>query len=439
MDEFALEEEQRKKKAERIARMKEDKRRQELRRKNIKKYGIWAAGAAALCIAAIAVTAAVVSGSKGEGKSGTGNADAVVQQTVPQVKAEEESAGAENAGAENAGAESAGAENADAENAGAEPAALIRQGAEEKQKRQEFEMALSQMRYVLDEVESKAGSRKASEDAAHFFEGYQVNMEEGTGGFDADKMISSQAILVDMQTGNVVAQRDAMTRIYPASMTKILTLLVAAEHVLDLDDTVTITIDITDYTYRNDCSVVGFAENETVTVRDLLYGTILPSGADAALALAEYVAGSQEAFVDLMNQKLKQLGLAGSAHFTNCIGLYDENHYCTVADMAMILKAAEENELCHQVLEAHTYTTSATQEHPEGLILSNWFLRRIEDKDTHGEVLGAKTGFVDQSGSCAASYAVSNDGKYYICVTVNAYSAWRCIYDHVEIYQEYLS
>ena len=69
--------------------------------------------------------------------------------------------------------------------------------------------------------------------------------------------------------------------------------------------------------------------------------------------------------------------------------------------------------------------------------MSNWFLRRIEDKDCGGEVLGAKTGFVNQSGSCAASYGVSASGTPYICVTANAHSSWRCIYDQVEIYKNY--
>lgn len=96
----------------------------------------------------------------------------------------------------------------------------------------------------------------------------------------------------------------------PASMTKILTVLVAAEHVTDLDDTFTITKEITDFSYSHDCSAVGFLDEETVTVRDLLYGTILPSGGDAAAGLACYVAGSMDAFVDMMNEKLAELGLS---------------------------------------------------------------------------------------------------------------------------------
>ncbi len=250
---------------------------------------------------------------------------------------------------------------------------------------------------------------------------------------------STNGILIDVEKEEILACREPYQRINPASMTKILTLLVAAEHVEDLQDTFTMTIEITDYAYLHGCSVAGFGVGEVVTVEELMYGTILPSGADAAMALAEYVAGSQEAFVEMMNQKLEQLGRSDSAHFTNCVGLYDENHYCTVYDMALILKAATDNELCRRIMSARRYTTTiATQEQPEGILLSNLFLRRIEDKDTHGEVLCAKTGYVDQSGSCAASLAADYEGREYICVTTGSISSWACIYDHVEIYQAFL-
>ena len=266
---------------------------------------------------------------------------------------------------------------------------------------------------------------------------YSIGGRDTEAALTSGEVMSTRALLVDWDTRTAVAQRGASDRINPASMTKILTLLVAAEHVEDLDDTFTITREITDYSYSNDCSAVGFDDGETVTVRDLMYGTILPSGADAAAGLAFYVSGSLEGFVDLMNQKLAELGLSDTAHFTNCVGLYDENHYCTLYDMAEILGAAIDNELCREVLSAHTYTTSATAQHPEGLLISNWFLRRIEDKDTHGTVVCAKTGYVVESGNCAASYSTSNSGKQYICVTADAHSSWRCIYDHVAVYQEY--
>ena len=254
----------------------------------------------------------------------------------------------------------------------------------------------------------------------------------------SDAISSSYAILVDLQSDAILAQKEAQTIINPASMTKLLTLLVAAEQVTDLDDTFTMTIDITDYCYVNDCSVVGLDVGEVVSIRELLYGTILPSGADASLALATYVAGSHEAFVDMMNAKLEELGLSDTAHFTNCVGLYDADHHCTVYDMAMIMKAAMDNELCREILDTRSYETVPTPEHPDGQILSNWFLRRIEDKDTGDiDVIGAKTGYVVQSGSCAASCGQDSDGNLYICVTGDAGSSWQAIYDHVALYKTY--
>lgn len=269
---------------------------------------------------------------------------------------------------------------------------------------------------------------------------YQFTEAKQVAGIYSDNVISSHAILVDESTDTIIASKGAKERINPASMTKVLTLLVAAEHVTEeqLDDTFTMTIDITDYSYVNDCSNVGFEVDEKIPVRDLFYGTILPSGGDAAVGLATYVAGSHEAFVQLMNEKLDELGLSDTAHFTNCVGLYDEEHYCTLYDMAIIMKAALQNEFCKEVLSTKCYTTTPTTQHPEGIIISNWFLRRIEDKDTDGEVIGAKTGYVAQSGSCAVSYQMSENGTSYICATAGSTSSWRCIYDHVEIYTNYV-
>ena len=284
-----------------------------------------------------------------------------------------------------------------------------------------------------------------SEDARAFFKGYKVDyMETNVAHLndkDKDKddfVDSSYAVLLDLDTGKVIAGKSAKTRMYPASMTKILTLLVAAEHIKSLDDEYEINAGIVNYVNENDCSNVGLLEGDKQTVRDLMYGTILKSGADAAIGLAEYVAGSQEAFVELMNQKVAELGLSGSAHFTNCVGIFDEDLYCTPLDIAIILKAAEENKLCNEVLHTKEYTTSPTKAAPNGISISNLFIRRIEDKDTKGTVLGAKTGYVHQAGSCAASYEVSAGGRHYICVTANAYSSWRCIYDHVAIYTSFV-
>ncbi|MBE5871443.1 MAG: D-alanyl-D-alanine carboxypeptidase [Lachnospiraceae bacterium] len=285
------------------------------------------------------------------------------------------------------------------------------------------------------DVEEPSAEREAQDISEHETTDYVFN--------DAAQMlqipeevVSTSVIFIDADDGEILAEREGRNRICPASMTKILTVLVAAEQVEDLEDTFTMTQQITDYSYSNDCSSAGFLVDEKIPVKDLFYGTILPSGADAAVGLATYVAGSQEAFVELMNQKCEQLGIGSTTHFTNCVGIYDDDHYSTPYDMAVILRAAMDNELCREVMSERVYTTTPTEQHPEGITISNWFLRRIEDKDTGGEILCAKTGFVVQSGNCSASFGKSSSGREYLCVTAGSSSSWRCIYDHVALYHE---
>lgn len=256
-----------------------------------------------------------------------------------------------------------------------------------------------------------------------------------------DYVDSQYAILVNTDTGEILAERNAFDRIVPASMTKVMTLLVAVEQMQNpeenLKDKVTITQEICDESYRSGSSFVGYGVDDEATVEDLLYGAILPSGADAAMALAEYTSGSQEAFAELMNQKAQELGISDTTHFTNCVGLYDEDHYSTVYDMSVIMRAAIDNELCRKVLSQHTWTTQGTKENPDGIQISNWFLRRIEDHDTNGTVVCGKTGFVNESGNCAVSYQEGNSGTGYIACTALTYNQWRSIYDHIALYKTY--
>ena len=331
---------------------------------------------------------------------------------------------------------------------------------------------------------------------------------------ETQQMTSRYMVLIDLSDDSIVAKRDSDFIVNPASMTKILTVLTASDMIEDLDDTYVITAEDIQYAYANDCSAVGFLEGETVTVKDLIYGTIVCSGADAAVGLANYCCGSQDAFVEKMNQKVADLGLSETAHFTNVVGIYNEDLHCTMEDMAVILATAIQNDLCKEVLNTRIYTTTPDpsfipdtykEKHPElfktneqqtesstdqatagstdgqadvstdnpsdssaneqtaadsstdtpsedatteeeipdnillvgttGIQISNWFMRRIEDKATGGEVLGAKTGYVGAAGFCCASYYKSDSGKEYICVTGDTYSSWRCIYDHVGIYR----
>lgn len=269
------------------------------------------------------------------------------------------------------------------------------------------------------------------------FMGYNLDYDSARA-ITNPEFVSQYGIIIDAKTGKVLAEKNGRTVVSPASMTKMMTLLVAVEHIPEskLDDKVTVTRDDTDYAYVNDLSSTGYDADEVTTVRDLMYGTILPSGGESSHALACYVAGSEEAFVQLMNEKAAELGLSNT-HFTNVSGFYNENHHSTVGEVALIIKACMENELCRQVMSAHIYTTTPSEQHPEGLEISNWFLRRIEDKYSDGVVFAAKTGYVYDSGNCAASLNQMPSGNEYICVTVNATSAWACIFDHVRLYTEY--
>ena len=266
----------------------------------------------------------------------------------------------------------------------------------------------------------------------------QWNTTEATQTIEA-AFPSEYAILVDLDHGEVIAQKNADVAINPASMTKILTLLVAVEQIADTNQTYTMNFEITDYCYVNECSVVGYEVGEVIPVDELFYGCILNSGADACLALADVAAGSHENFVVLMNEKLEELGISDTAHFTNCVGLYDQDHYCTVGDMATILKAALENDKARKVLSTKIFTTAPSNKHA-AQDLSNWFIRRIEEQDTGAvDVLYAKTGYVSQSGFCAASGGVTEDGSTYLCVTGKSTSTWQSIYDHAALYQTYLA
>ncbi len=257
-----------------------------------------------------------------------------------------------------------------------------------------------------------------------------------------EQLTSTYMVLVDLDKDEIVAERDADLVVSPASMTKILTVITARDYIDEtkLDDTCKITKEMLATVSSHGLSAVGFQAGNKITVRDLLYGTIVCSGADAALGLATYCCGSEEAFVEKMNENAAKLGLSDTAHFTNSIGIYDEDLHCTMKDMAVIMGVAVQDELLRDVLSKRKYVTEKKYpklDLPDGIEISNWFLRRIEDKEFSGNVVAAKTGFVNESMFCAASYYESKSGKKYVCVTGNAYSSWRAIYDHVSVYRSF--
>ncbi len=231
---------------------------------------------------------------------------------------------------------------------------------------------------------------------------------------------SSNAIMINLQDLTILAQKGSEERIYPASMTKIMTLLVGIENMQSLDQKATVTKQTYDYCYTEGASVVGFLANEEVTVKDLLYGTILPSGADATMTLAECIAGSEEAFVRLMNAKASELGLKNT-NFVNTSGLHHPEHYSTVHDIAIILKAAISNTECFKILSCNFYTTSQTPEHTNGIPLYSIVHSRISSiKSNDFTIIGGKTGFTPEAGQCLATYAIDSKSNEYIFVSANA-------------------
>ena len=230
---------------------------------------------------------------------------------------------------------------------------------------------------------------------------------------------SQHALLMDARTGQVLARKRSGEEAAPASLTKMMTVLLATEALPDLDTPVTLPEDIFPALYKADASMAGFQPGETVTVRDLLYGAMLPSGAECCEALARQVSGSEEAFVALMNRKAGELGMKHT-HFANCTGLTSPEHYSSAADLAVLLQAALNNETFRTVFTTGQYTSSVTAQHPKGLYMASTLLSRLDGGEvTGGQILGGKTGYTDAAGLCLASLAVVN-GKEYILVTLGA-------------------
>ena len=246
------------------------------------------------------------------------------------------------------------------------------------------------------------------------------------------------AIIVKTATGEAVAARNPHERLYPASTTKLMTLLVACENIKSYDDTFTMTLKITDPLFVSEASVAGFLNGEVITMTDLLYGLILPSGADAAVALTHKISGSEEKFVELMNEKVRDLGLSDT-HFANSTGLFDKEQYTSAYDMAIILQTALKNPICKKIISTYQYTTSKTPQHPEGIPLSATLFEYMYGTEPEtATILGGKTGFVNESGYCIATYGTNNaTGNEYIVVTLKNSSRWPAFYGQIDLYKQF--
>ena len=257
---------------------------------------------------------------------------------------------------------------------------------------------------------------------------------------------SEYAALWDMTEGRLVAAKNANVQANPASITKVMTLLVAVENMDNLDAEYTVPWQVTTHVAL-DATRAGMNSGDVFALRDLLYGCILPSGADAAVALAHYVTGlsadhieeAEARFAEMMNQRAAELG-ATNTHFVNTSGLHHKDHKTTAKDMALIMAAAMKNETCRQVLMAERYSSPATQSlPPQQLAAGEWRSTLFTSwlgADHYGIVAG-KTGYTGQASHTLATYTVGADGHEYVLVTMSAKGSDKAVEDARYLFETY--
>lgn len=239
-----------------------------------------------------------------------------------------------------------------------------------------------------------------------------------------DGLHSTHALLIRAEDGAVMMEKGASEQIYPASITKIMTAVLAIESLPDLDEQVVIPEEMFAELTEQGASVAGFDPYEQVTVRSLIYGVLLPSGADACITLAEKIAGSEEGFVQKMNEKAAELQLSGT-NFMNCTGLHDPQHYTTCEDLAELMRYCLKNETFRTIISTKSYTTEPTSAHPSGITMYDSMFTKFDNSQISTTmengltVEGGKTGFTDEAGQCLASFGSLN-GVEYILVTTGA-------------------
>ena len=223
----------------------------------------------------------------------------------------------------------------------------------------------------------------------------------------AQPVVSSEgAVLMDGASGKVLFSKNGDTRYYPASITKLMTALLVAEN-CSLDDTVTFSASATTNLESGAVSI-GMVEGDTMTVRQCLYALLLKSANEVGNALAEHVSGSVRAFADRMNEKAAQLGCTNT-HFTNPHGLNDPEHYTTPKDMALIAKAAFQNEVVKTVASTRTYSLLATKKNPSGLTVTMGHkMLNPNDSRYYEGIIGGKTGYTSKAGNTLVTAAERN-------------------------------
>lgn len=239
---------------------------------------------------------------------------------------------------------------------------------------------------------------------------------------------SESAILLEANTGVVLYAKNIDEKLYPASTTKLMTCLVAIEH-CKMDEMVTFSHDAV-FSIDRDSSNIGIDAGQSMPLEECLYGILVASANEVANAVAEHVAGSNEEFVKMMNDKAAELGCTNT-HFMNAHGLYDDNHYTTAHDLAIIAKAFFQNELLAKISNtgSHHFEPTATQ--PDD------FTQRNKHKLVNGEIpyegmKGGKTGYTDEARQTLVTCATQN-GMKLICVIMKEETPEQ-FYDTVKLF-----
>lgn len=244
---------------------------------------------------------------------------------------------------------------------------------------------------------------------------------------------SKHVILYNLNDNKVIYELESEEQTQIASLTKIMTTIVALEQTQDLNEEVTVPREA--FNGISAYSQAGLSIGDKVTIKDLLYGAMLPSGADAVNTLALHISGSINQYVELMNEKAQELGLTNT-HFDNPVGMDSEDNYSTASDVAKLLSYALENETFKEIFTTRNYTIPNLKISMKSTLIG---YSKSYGLDV-SEISGAKSGFTDGAGLCLASTATIDDVNY-LLVTIGAETKNRsnAIRDTLEIYHYYSS
>lgn len=241
---------------------------------------------------------------------------------------------------------------------------------------------------------------------------------------------SETAVLMDADTGAILYNKGMDEKRYPASITKIMTALLALEH-SSLDEEVTFTEEcLADQT--SDSGNLGMKVGEILTMRQCLMALMIRSANDVATQIAVHVAGSVSAFADMMNQRAQELGCVNT-HFVNASGMPDENHYTTAHDMALIFQQAIKNQDFLDIIGTQSFTIEPTNMNPESRVLNTHHaLLSAAAPEHYDGCFGGKTGVTEASKNTLVSGA-TRDGMTLIAVAMRADAGQVC-QDHISMF-----